>query len=490
MKKQTKTLKHPKVNAKTRADYRKALTKFSNDCNKSIKWWLMSKFTNGTANATALSKEFSKLSNYWISRSQAVLKIPVQKMLNKTLNLSDNFFKKQGIKFDNKTKSHDLRNTLNAELNSNLALIKSIPRETILRYESVLYQAINNFDEQSIVKQLKTISGISERRAKFIARDQSAKAQEALTLARGKDLGFEYYEWITAGDERVSGTPGGKYPVPKKGGHYHLDGRIYKIGEPTAIIDSYGTLGKPSQRPNCRCTAALLYIEPHEEVKFIKDSKYGDYYELVNKIDGKPVNPPKPKAKAKAQTKATNKSKERKETIQSKQQTPSKTLSIIKKIENSPQKGRDMLIIGRENFNADIVEYAVKNNKRIAVEKLDEATAKELGFKYPNDVCRTIYADEIAHALNRHGKNSPFVKSGRQKAITTDDISKWIEYSDNATHKAISKDDLGQKVLVSGKQINGYYVVVEQIQTKNNNLAFKTMYFEKGDINKNSAFKK
>lgn len=50
------------------------------------------------------------------------------------------------------------------------------------------------------------------------------------------------------------------------------------------------------------------------------------------------------------------------------------------------------------------------------------------------------------------------------------------------------KDDLGQDVIVSGKQINGHYVIVESIHKKQNELSFKTMYFERGDLKDNPAF--
>ncbi|MCI5969101.1 MAG: hypothetical protein MRZ19_06325 [Helicobacter sp.] len=42
----------------------------------------------------------------------------------------------------------------------------------------------------------------------------------------------------------------------------------------------------------------------------------------------------------------------------------------------------------------------------------------------------------------------------------------------------IQTDEYGQRVF-SGKQVNGYYVVVETISTKQNELKFKTMYAQK-----------
>lgn len=158
-------------------------------------------------------------------------------------------------------------------------------------------------------------------------------------------------------------------------------------------------------------------------------------------------------------------------------------------IDASPQSGRDMALIGRENLNGDIVKYILESRKTIAVDKLDIQRARELKFKYPQDVRRTIGSDAIIHVMNRHGANSILVKKSGQRAVSLDDIAKWQEYADNADLRAISKDNSGQEVVVNGKQINGYYVVVEEIKKKKNELAFKTMYFEKGRLKNNEFFK-
>ena len=160
-----------------------------------------------------------------------------------------------------------------------------------------------------------------------------------------------------------------------------------------------------------------------------------------------------------------------------------------KAIEASAQKGRDMTPIGRENLNAQIVEYVWNSKKTIAVDKLDAKRAKELNFKHPQDVRRTIGADAVTHVINRHGKDSDLVKKSGQKPVTFEDIAKWEEYADNASISAVSKDKSGQEVVVSGRQINGYYVIVEEIKKKRNELAFKSMYFENGRLENNEFFK-
>ena len=157
-------------------------------------------------------------------------------------------------------------------------------------------------------------------------------------------------------------------------------------------------------------------------------------------------------------------------------------------IDANPQSGRDTAIIGRKNLNADIIQYAQENKKVVALDNVDPDLAKNLGFKYPNETRRTIYADEITHTLKNHGNEAAEAKRG-QIAITRDDIANYIDYVENHDRQILSQTKQGLKALISGKQKDGYYVVVEEAQTKNNRLAFKTMYKVKGDIKESSLFK-
>lgn len=160
-----------------------------------------------------------------------------------------------------------------------------------------------------------------------------------------------------------------------------------------------------------------------------------------------------------------------------------------KTIEASAQKGRDMTPIGRENLNAEIVEYLTNNRQNVAIDVLSPKIAQKLGFRYAN-VKRTISSDAVRHTINRHGKDSDLVKKSGQKPVAYDDIAKWAQYADEADVQAITKDNIKQDVLISGKQLSEhYYVVVESIRKKANELAFKTMYFEKGSLKNSEAFK-
>ena len=161
-----------------------------------------------------------------------------------------------------------------------------------------------------------------------------------------------------------------------------------------------------------------------------------------------------------------------------------KLYNVFKAIDSSAKYGSKMNLIGKENLNADTLAYALARNKRFAINKLDEKVAKELGFKYPQDVRRTIQPDEIIHTLTRHGENSDLARLSGQKPVTLDEIAKYQDYADNAQVKQESKDKSNNRVLISVGQLdNGFLVVIEQIRKGQNELGYKNMYFENGILN-------
>lgn len=265
MLKPNKNIKTLKSNAKVTKDYKKSLVDFSVKINKSMSWFL-----SLNKNVNELKSEFERLNLYWEEKANETAFNLVNRIIQKIINLCNLNFKKQGLV--RKTQSKELNEVIKAHILENIALIKSIPQDTLKRYESVIYNGVNNLDKEAIVKQINTIKDISKRRAEFIARDQVAKATQSYAIAKARDLGFEYFKWVTMHDERVS---------KGKGGHKYLDGRYYRLDKPTAIINSYGNVGLPSQRPNCRCLCQMVFLEPNQKMKLIKDKEHGDYYEIV-----------------------------------------------------------------------------------------------------------------------------------------------------------------------------------------------------------------
>ncbi len=164
---------------------------------------------------------------------------------------------------------------MNALINENLALIKSIPQEVLKEMQITLSQGIISGNQKELVKNLKRIKDVSKDRAVFIARDQIHKAVESFKQVQNTALGIEYYEWLTADDERVSSGIGG---------HSQNNHRIFKYGSNEAIISWSSKrgfyYGKPGDRPNCRCIAIGVILDTDEKIVKSSDG-YG--YKIVKK---------------------------------------------------------------------------------------------------------------------------------------------------------------------------------------------------------------
>lgn len=272
IKKKLKTLKRINSNKALEKKIRYSINQFNENMLNSLNYWLTSQFNKyfrGEVKSlsNALKVEFNELTKRWNNKA-VIFANRISKYINKqSIKYVNSNLSSQGFKVG--SDSSITKQILQANMDEHLALIKSIPQETILRYKSALYNNIGNFNLEALNKQIKVISKVSKKRAKTIARDQVAKTIESYHMSRSKDLGFEYYVWNTILDERTS---------TGKGGHRILNNRIYRYDNPTAIIDSYGNLGKPSQRVNCRCTGTALILQPGEIVKKVKDNINGDYY--------------------------------------------------------------------------------------------------------------------------------------------------------------------------------------------------------------------
>ena len=112
-------------------------------------------------------------------------------------------------------------------------------------------------------KIMNDLPGMSYRRARIIARDQTSKLNAELSSRRMGQAGLETYVWSTSMDERVRGNPTGKYPnaVPS---HWIMQGKICRWDDPTLWLNAQGEWEKrspdaPSLHPGqdimCRCVA-------------------------------------------------------------------------------------------------------------------------------------------------------------------------------------------------------------------------------------------
>ncbi|GAA8479444.1 hypothetical protein KKKH31_15510 [Helicobacter pylori] len=158
---------------------------------------------------------------------------------------------------------------------------------------------------------------------------------------------------------------------------------------------------------------------------------------------------------------------------------------IKKLIDESPNNGKDIIVIGNDNLTREIVEYIHKKHAKVGIERLDEDEITAFNFTYPKNAKAIIDYQGIQHALNKHGINSPSVKFSKQPPITYKDISNYRDIVKNAD-ETIKRDNR----IISYKQVNGHFVVVEQINRNKSEFIFKTMFKEKGDYKNAPDYKK
>ncbi|GAA8747275.1 hypothetical protein BTM112_14450 [Helicobacter pylori] len=151
---------------------------------------------------------------------------------------------------------------------------------------------------------------------------------------------------------------------------------------------------------------------------------------------------------------------------------------IKKLIDESPRTGSSMPILGMQNLNAEAVEYIHKKHKRIAIEKIEPSFAKDLNLKYPDDARAVIDYQAINHILKEH------------KNLSHEDIANYRELSKQANETLKLKDNQNRPVVASFNQINGFFVVVEQISNAKNELMLKTMYKARGNYKDSLIYKK
>ncbi|WP_459177951.1 PBECR3 domain-containing polyvalent protein, partial [Helicobacter bizzozeronii] len=174
------------------------------------------------------------------------------------------------------------------------------------------------------------------------------------------------------------------------------------------------------------------------------------------KIESKQEDSLKPST-AGAQKPPTNKSLPTKSTL-TEDLSPAEIKSQIEQWDLTNPKATDRLLIGK-------VE-----GKEL------EQLSQEFKFNGNYALARQIDAQHVAHALNRHG-DLKVETSRNQIPITMEDIANYPNIIKEADVREIEGDNIVYK-----KQINGYFVVVEEALTKKNEISFVTMWKSKGNL--------
>lgn len=151
--------------------------------------------------------------------------------------LSDILLKQTGIDFSGLMGDSDLQEAIDEAVAANVALINSIPQQYLDRVEQAVMASLQAGTlNTSLADELLKIEGVTQNRARLIARDQLGKINSRLSQVRQQALGITHYTWSTSLDERVR----------KK--HTNREGDMI-------AWDSPPPEGHPGQPIGCRCTA-------------------------------------------------------------------------------------------------------------------------------------------------------------------------------------------------------------------------------------------
>lgn len=151
----------------------------------------------------------------------------------------------------------ELDNFLKLKIRENANLIKSIHSVYYEKLSSLVYGAVSSGKRASEIKEeIQKLSGITERRANFIAKDQIKKATALVSQKRYEAIGSTKYKWRNSQDERVrrkKGDPPGYWPYGKYS-HWDREDVEYSWSKPPPD-------GHPGMAPGCRCYAEAIIPE-------------------------------------------------------------------------------------------------------------------------------------------------------------------------------------------------------------------------------------
>ncbi|MFS4413465.1 phage minor head protein [Providencia sp. T47] len=152
-----------------------------------------------------------------------------------------------------------IREDMDKAVKENVDLITSIQTDFINDIgEKVFTNLSSGGRHENLISIIKSRGEVSKTRAKFIARDQTAKLNAALTESRSRALGLDLYEWGGTDDER------------ERDSHHKLNRMLCKYSDPTVYSDDGGKTwkkrksigayeGNPGTDYQCRCVP-LPYV--------------------------------------------------------------------------------------------------------------------------------------------------------------------------------------------------------------------------------------
>jgi SPP1 gp7 family putative phage head morphogenesis protein len=261
-----KTVRPVHANRGIEAKYRKALQSLIVEMTNSVEYWMRAAYNRNppkvaelvdlaedakirqSGPASEVMREFEDVAKRWLRRFDDAAPVIAEAYLRSMFKASDSAFraalKDAGFAVEFKM-TPAMRDAFNASLAENVGLIKSIPEQYLQKVEGAVMRSYSaGRDLESMVKDIKAIYPVTDRRAILISRDQSNKANAVVNRTRQLELGITEAIWIH--------SHGGKEPRPD---HVAANGKRYKIAEGCLISGEHIL---PGEQINCRCVSRAV----------------------------------------------------------------------------------------------------------------------------------------------------------------------------------------------------------------------------------------
>lgn len=190
--------------------YNVALQRIVRDVNKDIKTYVLPavksvqyEYTaDGWPEVIAGALDFVK--SRWSSPQFKALSLRIARSFVTTADNTNRARTERDIGINVYTGQQEMLDYIDASIYDNVRLIESIPAQYLTQVDSIVMTNVRAGGRPSAIAELlQKQLGVTERRAKMIARDQTAKLNGDLNKMRQTSAGFPYFAWDDSNDERV-----------------------------------------------------------------------------------------------------------------------------------------------------------------------------------------------------------------------------------------------------------------------------------------------
>lgn len=137
--------------------------------------------------------------------------------------------------------AHDYSNNLR------LYIKKWSANSIITLREDVTQNALIGHRAENMVKMIQGEYGVSRRKARFLARQETSLLMSKFREVRYKDVGIQKYRWSGINDGR------------ERPDHIALNGTLQRFDSPPIVDKKTGRRGNPGEDYECRCTARPVF---------------------------------------------------------------------------------------------------------------------------------------------------------------------------------------------------------------------------------------